>query len=100
MAKRSRCVMWDRFRFRDQFRAITRARLVAFLAAVVFAAFAATSEGQVRYVYDDLGRLISVVDTTGESATYVYDAVGNLLSITRSSSAVRILGLSPQAGAV
>src|SRR5216684_78889 len=34
------------------------------------------------YVYDELGRLIQVVDgITGNSATYHYDAVGNLLSI-------------------
>jgi len=38
--------------------------------------------GDVRYLYDDLGRLIAVVDeTAGQTAIYQYDAVGNLLSI-------------------
>lgn len=40
--------------------------------------------GNVQYLYDDLGRLIAVVDgTAGEAAIYQYDAVGNLLGIVR-----------------
>ena len=38
-----------------------------------------------QYIYDDLGRLVQVVDGQGNVATYTYDAVGNLLSITRST---------------
>src|SRR5580704_7033004 len=39
--------------------------------------------GDVKYVYDELGRLVQVIDVqSGNSATYHYDAVGNLLSIT------------------
>lgn len=40
----------------------------------------------INYSYDDLGRLIGVVDKNGDAATYSYDAVGNLLSISRYSS--------------
>jgi YD repeat-containing protein len=50
--------------------------------------------GFVTYVYDDLGRLVSVVDQTGAGANYKYDAVGNLLSITRETP-VAISSITP-----
>jgi len=34
-----------------------------------------------QYFYDELGRLVGVVDGQGNTARYVYDEVGNLLSI-------------------
>lgn len=40
-------------------------------------------EPKISYLYDDLGRLVRVIDENGEAATYHYDAVGNILSITR-----------------
>ncbi len=40
-------------------------------------------DAAVRYVYDDLGRLIAVVDQQGNVATYAYDLVGNLLAVER-----------------
>jgi trimeric autotransporter adhesin len=56
----------------------------------------------VQYFYDDVGRLIRVVDGSGNVATYAYDAVGNLLSIVRSSvpanNGLAILSFSPQSG--
>jgi YD repeat-containing protein len=56
----------------------------------------------VQYFYDDVGRLIRVVDGSGNVATYAYDAVGNLLSISRSSvpanNGLAILSFSPQSG--
>lgn len=39
--------------------------------------------GDIFYVYDDVGRLIVVMDSNGAAVRYTYDAVGNLLSITR-----------------
>ena len=81
----------------------TRRRVTAWpaLLVAVLAVFAARSaHGQVRYVYDDAGRLVGVLDPSGASATYVYDAVGNLLSISRSTSAVQILSVSPPVGPV
>jgi YD repeat-containing protein len=52
---------------------------------------------EVKYIYDDLGRLHQVIDPQGNVATYNYDAVGNLISITRSTgiSAPQITGISP-----
>jgi YD repeat-containing protein len=40
----------------------------------------------VIHVYDDLGRLRSVVDGAGNSATYRYDAVGNLMGILQGNA--------------
>ncbi len=58
--------------------------------------------GSVNYVYDDLGRLLAVVDgTAGQAAIYQYDAVGNLLGITnQSASILSILNFMPKSGPV
>jgi YD repeat-containing protein len=39
---------------------------------------------KIHYSYDDLGRLIRVVNQSNECAHYDYDSVGNILSIRRS----------------
>ena len=58
-------------------------------------------QATVRYIYDDLGRLVGVIEQSGDAAMYTYDAVGNLLSITRTSaSSVSIIALSPNSGPV
>lgn len=55
----------------------------------------------VKYVYDELGRLVAVTDGGGDSAVYTYDAVGNLLSIARhTASDVEIFEFSPNSGVV
>ena len=55
----------------------------------------------INYVYDELGRLVSVIDKDGNAATYSYDAVGNLLSISRQvPTVVAIIRFSPTSGAV
>ena len=46
-------------------------------------------EPKVIYLYDDLGRLVRVVNENNECATYEYDAVGNLLSITRGTNCLQ-----------
>jgi YD repeat-containing protein len=38
---------------------------------------------EIRYIYDDLNRLVGVVDQQGNAAEYVYDPVGNILQIRR-----------------
>jgi YD repeat-containing protein len=59
---------------------------------------ALTAQSPVRYVYDELGRLVAVIDPTGAAAIYHYDAVGNLLSITRQNAGVETcLTLQPVA---
>jgi YD repeat-containing protein len=44
---------------------------------------ASAQQPAVLYVYDDLSRLVGVIDQDGNVATYTYDAVGNILRIDR-----------------
>ena len=50
-----------------------------------------TQADEATYIYDELGRLIRVIDGQGNVATYNYDAVGNLLEITGET----VAGLQP-----
>lgn len=53
----------------------------------------------IQYVYDELGRLVAVIDSSGDTATYQYDAVGNILSISRqNSSQLGIISFTPRSG--
>ena len=59
----------------------------------------------IHYLYDDLGRLVGVVDPDGNAATYTYDAVGNILAISRHNVAdttgpVGITLVSPTQGMI
>jgi YD repeat-containing protein len=59
------------------------------------------NNGPVNYVYNDLGRLVGVIDILGNAATYNYDAVGNILSITRvAAGQVSIIQFSPKSGPI
>jgi YD repeat-containing protein len=61
----------------------------------------AASQSGVNYIYDDLGRLIGVVDPNGNSAVYHYDAVGNVTSIDRYTAAqIVVISFSPSSGAI
>lgn len=55
--------------------------------ALVPAAISSAQPPPIQYVYDELGRLVAVVDRTGDAAIYVYDAVGNILAIQRIDAA-------------
>ena len=57
--------------------------------------------GPVTYAYDELGRLVLVVDPSGDAATYTYDAVGNILSIGRiGAGTVAIVEYTPNGAPV
>jgi YD repeat-containing protein len=57
------------------------------------------NNGPVSYVYDDLGRLIAVIDVNGNAAEYAYDSVGNIQSISHFTSAqVSIIDFGPESG--
>src|SRR5579862_4173954 len=62
-------------------------RLLAVLTSACFLALVGLAVSKVfaqtfTYAYDELGRLIAVVDPSGNAGVYSYDKVGNLLSIT------------------
>lgn len=63
-----------------------RLALLALLTLLVLGGFAQPvwpQQPRIHYIYDDLGRLVGVVDQDGNAATYTYDAVGNILAIGR-----------------
>ena len=68
-------------------------------------ASAQATQSSIFYVYDDLSRLIAVVDQQGNAATYTYDAVGNILQVERFDAAqqpgpLRITLMAPSKGKV
>ena len=79
-----------------------RLRLFLLVAAVVVLP-AALHADQAQYFYDELGRLVGVVDGTGNAAVYNYDEVGNLLSIQRfttGASGLSIFVVAPSSARV
>jgi YD repeat-containing protein len=66
-------------------RSIARAFAVAILSCGVLLLLATSAGADIRYLYDELGRLVRVIREDGEAASYHYDAVGNILRITRAS---------------
>ena len=78
------------------------------LALLLISALALCAQAQqpvIHYVYDNLGRLVGVVDQEGNAATYTYDAVGNILAIQRFNAAdvpgpVAITLVSPHQGKI
>ncbi|MGH7313496.1 MAG: IPT/TIG domain-containing protein [Candidatus Rokuibacteriota bacterium] len=64
---------------------------------------ALAQQAAIQYVYDDLNRLIAVVDQQGNVGFYTYDPVGNILKIERFDAAaipgaVGITLVSPNSG--
>lgn len=71
------------------------------LVAMLLSLFAIQANAQVRYYYDEIGRLVQVVAPDGTSGQYSYDAVGNILSIKQlASTAVSISEFTSNAGPV
>jgi len=57
--------------------------------------------GDIRYLYDEFGRITGEIDSNGQSTDYTYDARGNILSIKNSSATtVSITGFTPTSGTV
>lgn len=62
---------------------------------------AINAQTTITNVYDEAGRLVGVVDSSGDTVTYSYDAVGNLLSISRhSSSSISLIAFTPGKGTI
>jgi YD repeat-containing protein len=57
----------------------------------------------IQYYYDDLGRLVTVVDSFGDVVAYVYDQVGNIVQIKRSTvtaGSLAIFDFNPKEGPI
>lgn len=77
--------------------------IVAVLLVGVLCLPAVPSADQAQYFYDELGRLVGVVDGSGNAAIYNYDAVGNLLSVQRfttGTSGIAIFLVAPNSALV
>ncbi len=76
-------------------------RRIALTLILMVASAAASAQTPIQYMYDEVGRLIAVIDPAGDTAVYHYDAVGNVLSIDRhASTAVSVISFSPGTGPV
>jgi YD repeat-containing protein len=63
--------------------------------------FSLSGQSTITYTYDELGRLVGVVDPINGTAGYSYDAVGNIKSISRANSGqVSVLDFTPKSGPV
>ncbi len=79
---------------------LSSAVVVLFTMLLVTTSVAAQTPA-IQYLYDDVGRVVGVIDGNGASASYTYDAAGNLTAITRhSAGALAILAFTPQAGPI
>jgi YD repeat-containing protein len=66
---------------------ITTRSIVAIVLCTVLAPTRLLAQApSIFYVYDELNRLVAVVDQQGNAATYTYDAVGNILRVDRFGS--------------
>jgi YD repeat-containing protein len=69
--------------------------------ALLLSASSLLAQSGVQYIYDELGRLVGVIDTSGNAAGYSYDAVGNVQAIARyTSSQASVLQFTPKTGPV
>lgn len=85
-------------------RAIPSGRAVFYALPFTFLILSLTApsraQSNIVYRYDGLGRLVEVVDPSGQSAIYTYDEVGNIISIARQTAAqLSILSFVPNSGA-
>jgi YD repeat-containing protein len=76
-------------------------RCFATLFVLLFCAANILAQSSVQYVYDELGRLVGVIDLSGNAAAYSYDAVGNVLAIARyTASQASVIQFTPTTGPV
>jgi YD repeat-containing protein len=86
---------------RSRCRPVVEVVSVLMLLAALFSQPTQVSAADISYVYDNLGRLIAVIDPATDTAVYSYDAVGNLTGITRQASAtLAIFQFTPDTGAI
>jgi YVTN family beta-propeller protein/YD repeat-containing protein len=84
-----------------RFASVRSRALVSLLTLLLFGLWlpsATPAVADIRYLYDELGRLVRVVREDGEAASYHYDAVGNILQITRESGVAQTTTVTSQSG--
>ncbi len=75
-------------------------RIVGAVLLLLLFAWAVPADA-ITYIYDELGRLVGVVDPTGNTAVFNYDAVGNILAVQNyPSSTVSIIEFTPNSAIV
>ena len=82
--------------------ALRSALLAIMLAAGLLCNVHSLTADQAQYYYDELGRLLGVVDGQNNAAVYRYDEVGNLLKIDRftTTGTVGIFFVTPESSLV
>ena len=82
-------------------RATAGARAIAVVLTVLtlLATAAPVAAAPIRYIYDALGRLVGVIDRSGQTATYSYDPAGNLTAINVNSQVPSVADFSPSCAA-
>ncbi|HEY2499109.1 MAG TPA: IPT/TIG domain-containing protein [Candidatus Angelobacter sp.] len=69
--------------------------------AAFMVAGGAIFSGPIFYSYDELGRMVGVVTSSGDAAQYTYDPLGNVISIARAtSSQASLFTFIPKSGPV
>ena len=86
-------------RFCTQFGRSGIACAVLLSASLAWAALAPAHAADIKYVYDENGRLVEVVTADGSSAQYRYDAVGNINTIKKNAATtLSIAEFTPNGG--
>ncbi|MBC7984666.1 MAG: IPT/TIG domain-containing protein, partial [Candidatus Obscuribacterales bacterium] len=81
------------------FRAVNRMRYFVTLLLLLLSIGLTSAYAATQYFYDDLGRLITAVDSNGSVIEYRYDANGNVTAINRNSSSTLSVALFTPAAA-
>lgn len=69
--------------------------------ALVVGLSASAAFADVQYVYDELGRLVQVINPSGTSVQYTYDAAGNITAVRQlATTTPSITEFTPNAGPV
>jgi YD repeat-containing protein len=88
------------YRFGTQFGRAGIVRAILLSASLAWALPPPAHAADIKYVYDENGRLVEVVAADGASAQYWYDAVGNISAIKKNTAAtLSIAEFTPNSGA-
>uniref|UniRef100_UPI00112CB701 IPT/TIG domain-containing protein n=1 Tax=Methylibium rhizosphaerae TaxID=2570323 RepID=UPI00112CB701 len=88
-----------RFRAGGFLRRLGRLTGIPLMLAVLCLAFPLGASAQVRYHYDELGRLVGAVAPDGSSVQYEYDGAGNITAVRRrAANVLSLVEFTPNGG--